>query len=382
MPATTTTTTTTAKDTDIELTAEEAKQLELAFKDQDFCKLLSDYASEISNPKFKEEQEAYIAQLEAQNELPSGKVLVRPSSGFVVKCLHRKKRDDADADCTAASKLFINIVHSEQVDKPTANASELEGSNWSIPFVLGPLRMENDKSGSNLVATFDCCFHPLTLRQAHNSKEFLNLVIDIAKDAVASSFKAAGDEVEMLPSYTILRGVTYKSGSQPKALLISSGASATTTSLTAEDDDTNTSAVNTTETFTTPVPSNLIDAKDYDKGGDKAPIVPSYKIVEQGVFDIAEHTTLTQTNANVAAPPPNWRRPKQLIVHITNLDESSSAASINLDVSETELKIVPDSKCRYKLEIVLPYPVNPQMGSASFDKKKRTLIVKLPVVAA
>ena len=126
----------------------------------------------------------------------------------------------------------------------------------------------------------------------------------------------------------------------------------------------------------------MIDAKDYDKGGDKAPIVPSYKIVEQGVFDIAEHTTLTQTNANVAAPPPNWRRPKQLIVHITNLDESSSAASINLDVSETELKIVPDSKCRYKLEIVLPYPVNPQMGSASFDKKKRTLIVKLPVVAA
>ena len=126
MPATTTTATTT-KDADIALTAEEAKELELAFKDQDFCKLLSDYASEISNPKFKEEQEAYIAQLEAQNELPSGKVLVRPSSGFVVKCLHRKKQDDADAAGTAASKLFINIVHSEQVDKPTASASELEG---------------------------------------------------------------------------------------------------------------------------------------------------------------------------------------------------------------------------------------------------------------
>ena len=230
---------------------------------------------------------------------------------------------------------------------------------------------------SNLVATFDCCFHQLTLRQAHSSKEFLNLVIDIAKDAVASSFKATGDEIEMLPSYTILRGITYKSGSQPKALLISSA-----TSITAEDDDTNTSADNTAETFTTPVPSNLIDAKDDDNGGDKAPIVPSYKIVEQGVFDIAEHTTLTQTNANVAAPPPNRRRPKQLIVHISNLNKSSSAASINLDVSETELKILPDSKCRYKLEVVLPYPVNPQKGNASFDKKKHTLIVKLPVVVA
>ena len=75
-----------------QLTVEEAKQLETAFKDKDFCKLLSDYVSDISNPKFKEEQEAYLAQLEAQNELPTGKMLIRPSSGFVIKCMHRKKK--------------------------------------------------------------------------------------------------------------------------------------------------------------------------------------------------------------------------------------------------------------------------------------------------
>lgn len=64
---------------DVELTAEEAKQLEEAFKDDGFRKLMAEYASEISDPKYREEQEAYIAQLEAQNELPSGKALVRPS---------------------------------------------------------------------------------------------------------------------------------------------------------------------------------------------------------------------------------------------------------------------------------------------------------------
>jgi len=61
MPTTTTAQTASSikADNDIELTAEEAKQLETAFKDADFCKLLSDYVSEISNPEFKEEQEKY-----------------------------------------------------------------------------------------------------------------------------------------------------------------------------------------------------------------------------------------------------------------------------------------------------------------------------------
>ena len=95
----------------------------------------------------------YMAQFEAKNELPTGKALVRPSSGFVVKCMHKKKREEQDSN----GKLFLNIVHSEQVDEP----SVLDGSNWSVPFVIGPLRMEHDKEKKNLVATFDCCFHPL-----------------------------------------------------------------------------------------------------------------------------------------------------------------------------------------------------------------------------
>ena len=67
------------KEEGINLTADEAKHLEEAFKDSNFRKLMADYVSEISDPKHREEQEAYISQLEAQNEVPGGKKLVRPS---------------------------------------------------------------------------------------------------------------------------------------------------------------------------------------------------------------------------------------------------------------------------------------------------------------
>jgi len=358
MPTTTTATTTKNKDkanNDIELTAEEAKQLETAFKDADFCKLLSDYVSEISNPEFKEEQEKYIAQLEAKNELPTGKALVRPSSGFVVKCMHKKKREQDNNNAT--NKLFLNIVHSEQVDEPSAS----DGSNWSVPFVIGPLRMEHDKGKKNLVATFDCCFHPLTLRRAHGSKEFLSLVVDIAKDAVVNSFTSSGDEVVMLPGYTILKGISYKSGAQPKALMISSSVAVVEK---AEEEKEEGKEKSSRTDDGTAVNHNGNDKED-------ELIIPKYKIVEQGVFDMLEQTNDKSTTS---------RRPKQLIVHIHLDKATTSATDINLDVSEKELKIMPDDKCRYKLELTLPYTVDSTLGNASFDKKQSVLIVKLPVV--
>ena len=387
---TATATSTTADAKEQQLTAEEAKQLEAVFKDKDFCKLLSDYVSDISNPKFKEEQEAYLAQLEAQNELPTGKMLIRPLSGFVIKCMHnKKKRGEEEDDGGPPSKLFLNIVHSEEINEPTTTASNkskpnLEGSNnWSVPYAISPLRMEHDKSGNNLVATFDCCFHPISLRYAHGNKKFLELVIDIAKDAVTRSFKASGDEVEMLPDYTILKGVSYKSGSVPKSLMVSTANNQCEDRQRSGNDSTcNKPSRSKSSKAVNAVPvssSNSNDASvlaksDGGKDTEPEPLVPKYKIVEQGTFDIADHTML-QDVATAAA-----KRPKQLIVHINLDEEETSAANINLDVSEKMLKIIPDSKCRYKLDLELPYPVNSPKGNASFDKRRSVLAVKLPVV--
>ena len=321
-PRNATSTSTTADAEEQQLTAEEAEQLEAAFKDKDFCKLLSDYVSDISNPKFKEEQEAYLAQLEAQNELPTGKMLIRPLSGFVIKCMHKKKkRGEEEDDGGPPSKLFLNIVHSEEINEPTTTASNkskpnLEGSNnWSVPYAISPLRMEHDKSGNNLVATFDCCFHPISLRYAHGNKKFLELVIDIAKDAVTRSFKASGDEVEMLPDYTILKGVSYKSGSVPKSLMVSTANDNANADDKCEDrqrsgnDSTcnkpcrskSSTAVNAVQVSSSNSNDASVLAKsDGGKDTEPEPLVPKYKIVEQGTFDIADHTML-QDVATAAA---------------------------------------------------------------------------------
>ncbi|KAL7553771.1 hypothetical protein ACHAWF_017098 [Thalassiosira exigua] len=252
----------------VELTADEAKQLEKAFGDDEFRKLFSAYVNEISDPKYKEETESYIAQLEEQNELPRGKALVRPKAGFVVKCMHQKKRGGG----SDKSKLFLNMVYSERIAEPTESKIVLSGSNWSIPFAIGPVRMEHDKSGSNLVPTFDCCFHPLSLKKAHDSKSFLELIVDIARDAVCAAFKMSGDEVEMSPSHTILRGISYKGGT-PKTLMVES------------DQGGSGNGVEDASGRTVPSPTKNGKVK---LDASKEPIVPKYKIVERGVFDIAD----------------------------------------------------------------------------------------------
>ena len=276
-------------------------------------------------------------------------------SGFVAKLMYTKKAESNE------SKLFLNIVYSEQVDEPTVNNSDSNGCNWSIPFALGPVRLEADKQ-NNLVSTFDCCFHPLSLRHAHSRTEFLDLLINVAKDAVGTTFKMSGDEVEMAEGYTLLRGVKYKSGTTPKALLVGTEDPAPSSK------ETKANVQRKDPTLPEPVSAGGNSTKD----NDGKPITPKYHLAEQGVFDIGEYTTQTHAPAS--------RRPRQLVVRVF-VDEAKSAADVNLDVSPSILKIAPSSKCMYELEVKLPYPVNSQKGNARFDAKKKTLVVTLPVVA-
>ena len=64
------------------LTKEEVDRLT---SDDQFHKLMGDYVKEISDPKHRAEQEAYLNQLEEQNDLPEGRQIIRPSAAFVLK---------------------------------------------------------------------------------------------------------------------------------------------------------------------------------------------------------------------------------------------------------------------------------------------------------
>ena len=350
---------------DNELTSDEARRLERAFGDDEFCKLMAEYAKELSDPKYKEEQEAYLALLETNDELPSGKILVWPSSGFVVKCMHRKRRETTGSSGSSRSKLFLNIVYSEKVAEPVEQQQQLEGTSWSVPYALGPVRMEHDRSGSTLIPTFDCCFHPLSLRQAHANKGFLNLLIDIAKDAVVNAFTASGDEVDILDGYTILRGVSYKTG-KPRALMMMMP-----NELAAKKDE---------DMSLTDQPTPQVVEELSTVSSTPAMITPRYKIVEQHAFDIAEHTVTTTTRT----------KPSHLVVTVYLDKKTKSVDEINLQVHERELIITPNDEennddllqpsCRYKLNVKLPYPVDKSKGNASFDTNRSILIVTLPVV--
>ena len=94
--------------------------------------------ADLQNPEYRAETEAYISQLESEEKVPQGKELIQPRKGFVAKT---HKRDAKGAEET---KLFINIVQSEKISKPT-KTDTAKGQNWSLPYSLGPPHMEKDK---------------------------------------------------------------------------------------------------------------------------------------------------------------------------------------------------------------------------------------------
>lgn len=300
--------------------------------------------------------------------------MIRPNAGFVVKCHQKKVRDNHEG------KLFLNVVYADGIEVPTSSeASAAAGKKWSVPFALGPLRMEADKGG-DLVPTFDCCFHPLSLEYARDNKAFRNLLVGIAKDAIQKSFLASGDETVLADGYTILKRVQYKSGQTPKAMMIA----ALGAKLKPNDANNKSSQADKSPKTGRDAPKNKEEkACPSNEAAAKmtadepcSVTTPEYKIVESGNFEIGDHTTMTLA--------PISRRPKDLVVHIT-LDQITSVKGIDLDVSEKNLLLKTTDKSvatKYHLDLALPYPVSSKNGSAKFDKKQSKLIVTLPVIGS
>ncbi len=195
-------------DGDLDLTEDEQNKFTKAFQDKEFRKMMAEYVDEISDPKHRAEQDAYIREMEAKGETPKDKRVIHPSAGFVVKT---KKEDGA--------KLFINVVSSVEVEQPTS-VSVGGGSQWQLPHLLGPPRMERDKK-DNSVGAFDCCFHPLALEHAERARPFRDLLVSTAIDVVEQSYKKNAQPTKLSRTYHVLLGVKYKTG-PPQALMVAS----------------------------------------------------------------------------------------------------------------------------------------------------------------
>lgn len=403
----------------VQISKEEADSIEKAFEAKEFRDLMAEYVSEISDPKYRAEQDEYLRQLEKQNEVPDGKDVLRPETGFVMKFKYSKKKKNVENTNKATTsnpkqpkakeKLFVNIVHAKQVCQPTYSSSKAvdkngrTGRNWSIPYTLGPMRMEADNKKS-LVPTFDCCFHPLALMYATKSVPYRDLIATTVREGVTQQFKAVNESVNIDEQYLVLKGVQYKSGKPPammiKAKKISPSSSVSTNSdstthhlvLSQKDNIAKTqrkgeSTCAMKKGFLLKVRNNERKKKnneavsiksktgllnrDEDKTADSY-IVPDYEIVERGEFDMADHTI-----EGLKRPS---SRPKLLIIKI-RLRGIKSVKQIELDVSEERLVLASlGSEPKYNLSVKLPYPVISDDGTAKFDKDSHTLDVTLPVI--
>jgi len=389
------------------LTKEEVDRLT---SDDQFHKLMGDYVKEISDPKHRAEQEAYLNQLEEQNDLPEGRQIIRPSAAFVLKFKYVEKSELATKlknkkrQSNLKKKLFINAVYSDLIEKPTSRKSKkaessVSGTYWSLPYSMGPLRMEYG-TGKNQVPTLDCCFHPEVLVRGFQSAAFRDLIANVAREGAIQKMK--NDPIDINPCYHILRGIRYKSGVSPCVLVISSngldadkvpttpvrndskGTSSPETAILR--DDVNRFSKNTAlkkgflvsqKDAVAPSDTARSFASGARKGGGETrdgKVTPYFEVIEKGEFELLDHTI------NIRGLKRSSTRPKFLEYRIS-LPRVQNANNIDLDVSEERMVLtsLPESNSDYYLSVQLPYQVLVDGGTAKFDISSSRLIVTLSV---
>lgn len=364
--------------TDSPLTHEEVNRIcEVMDNDKDgqFQKLLSDYMKEISDPQHKAENEMYLRQLEEQNEVPEGKELLRPSIGYALKFQFREKKSNQKE-----KKLFCNIVQSEKVSRPSFTKVE-KGKQWSLPYILSPLRMEYDSNNSS-VPTFDCCFHPETLSLGEKDLSFKDLLVRTSKESISKQYENMKNPISFLPEHTVLK-TNYKSGT-PGTMLIPVSVATSSSSLPKKDESKSASS----STFKSLKRGFLVNKNKSDKSeysglkeissrrkesfiardNDTGLVTPHYTVVEQTNFDLGDQVNLGEIDTN---------RPDYLEYKIS-LPKANNVSDLDLDVTSKDLVLRACSK--YFLEIKLPYEVDETSSIARFDKTTSTLTVKLPLL--
>ena len=406
---------------EIKLSHEEAEKFQKAFGDEQFRKMFADYVSEISDPKHRAEQDEYIRQLEAQNEVPEGKNIIRPKPAFTIKFKMTKKshtssskskRDNPKRKQTTNNttekthvKLFANVVYSDEIKKPDFKSKSQtnkemkqseKGKEWTVPYSIGPMRMEADKRNKN-IPTFDCCFHPNALLLARKNNQFRDLIINTVREGITQIYRKQQSEVVAFDDkYHILKGVNYKNGNPPVMVVGTTelidprreteNVNKVQSNKKIQETDLNFGAglkagfLNGSNTKSS-TKVNLMEkaarqrdqsVQDYHEQCRIEYITPNFTFLDQGKFDVADHT-LDGTQCSSC-------RPSQLVCRIS-LPEISSVSQVELDVTENKitLKTTETAPKRYFLDTKLPYLIDPALGKAKFDISKKLLSVTLPL---
>ena len=313
----------------IDLTKNEISRIEKALKDEEFVKLLGEYANEINDPENKKRYEAEITQIEQERGMSV--VFINPKPGYVIKT----------KNLSCGTKVFLNICSDDNIGAPVSKAETVSGSQglqWSIPYSQSQPREDIDRSGEKC-QVYDVIFHPDTMYLATRDPRMKGLVHSTALDALEQAFGVKCDRNNLkYPKMkfkgifrpTIIRKPIAGMPQQPSI---------------------------TQDTVAQLAPT--------------MPMQPKYSLKYRSNSDLQDH--VIQQSNHVRSS-----RPKEIVVDI-ELPLLDSAAGVDLDVQEKTLSLIREEPPKYNLFIDLPYPVDEESGSAKFDKSKKCLSVTLPV---
>ncbi|RUS80339.1 hypothetical protein EGW08_011908 [Elysia chlorotica] len=346
----------------LDLSQDEVKRLGNALKDENFRKMLIEYAEEISDPENKRKAEEEIAMMEQERGM--NVQFIHPEPGYVLKTA-----------VDGTMKAFINICQNGKIEKPKAKRQlGPDGKNglmWQIPHSFSPPKDDYDKSNKKC-KVFDVVFHPDTYRMAMKNERFSKLVEDTAIDGIENQFGVKLDKQNIkrpklkfkgTPTATVIRERIPDAEKKP-----------TDTDNLFDQcpypyDDKSSSEKAKEKKLDNRKQSN--EKKTESVKENNKYTEPKYTITHRSQVDMSEYRNSPDAKTST--------RPTELSVKI-ELPLLKSAAQANLEIYEKRLMLESVAPAAYKLDLKLPFPVDEDKGSAKFDKSKKTLTITLPVI--
>lgn len=352
---------------ELNMTEDEVDRLAKAFKDENFRKMLHDYAQEISDPENKKKYEEEIKLLEQER-------------GNTIEFIHPTPFKALRTSVDGSQRCYINICANDKVGKPSSSQGVSEegcrGQYWSLPHNLHPGRQFTDKKGKKLIV-YDVIFHPDTLHIACQSARFMDLVDNTAIQAIQKSFNVSLDSNNLKEMKTKYKGTLQPCvvrkpipGYKPKEP--SDAFDPLAFPYPDEKRPTTSKETSSAESPATKTSAGAAEPKNIQVQPSKnnGPTQPNYTVKYRSYIDIQDF----RCSRDSAQSP----RPKEILVTI-DMPLLKAVREASLEVEERRLLL----ECKtpaYRLELPLAYPVDEEKGQAKFNKQKGQLTVTLPVL--
>ncbi|CAD6234689.1 GSCOCG00002055001-RA-CDS [Cotesia congregata] len=359
---------------ELEVTREEFDKLNECLKKDEFRKLFIEYAEEVSNPENRKLYQEEIKKLERERGVDV--TFVNPEPGYVIK-----------TSLNGDKKCFINISKNDCVGKPTSQPSYNadsghRGLEWSIPHTLAPPRDDLDKKNSRCTV-FDVVFNPDTLYLASKNPRFKDIVNNTALDSIEKNFKVKLDRKNLkFPK------INFKGTSQSSVIRKECEKSSESTEesqeyepeiyqklITSYDEarEKYNKKVLAPEKQSRPIPTTkYFNNNKISNSEDVQYATPKFIIKHQTDLDLQDFRNAKNSKIYATIP-------KKLVI-IIDLPLLRNAGDATLDVQERLLSLISEKPAKYRLELPLPYHVDPNHGNAKFDTSKKKLTVTLPVI--